>query len=601
MAPVDDRADGTGEQSFSTVAAAVSLIHAVPQIAETAYQKISELWSFDETLHSTLVAFARNIHLLEMWCRAVGYTFPIPGAPLAIGPRGTVEIPDLETQLQRPQVKKRMELSLSQCLELIKLIQQGLSFVSTTNLGQIQDFLASLNSLDMTTSQESPARDIELGVGGGAIPSHQSLVDRLGVLGHATSRHRKMSETFRKTLPRIEQLVKKLAEEISNLEIFVIGAKLDVLIQVPPRLIEVDSLPHVIEETLSRVHAQDRMIFEAAINNYASLREVALTDALGDCMIQQRDLPDGLVQLRSRQQISFRDDLCLLEWIPDLLVDNEADERQVERRLGNLVHRLGMVKPEDYHILPPIHFVRHQDSDQEGICYRLLYSLPDSVRENDKLVSLADLLPTEESEEDGFECPPLEQRFKLALVLSNALRQFQTCQWLHERLSSQNILFVAPAGDLSRISLHEPFITGFGYSRLHNADSDKRQDGTMERDYYQHPLRREMGDNRKARYRYRAEFEIYSLGRILLEIAAWTRVPEDLADECLHHLKAEMGSRYADAVLWCLGKSLQSPVHGRQLSGKFALPQERGGSAWTSALIAAFEERVLMKIAGCRV
>ncbi|CAM1508684.1 Fc.00g055320.m01.CDS01 [Cosmosporella sp. VM-42] len=601
--PIGDGSNNN-ETHISTTTGMLGLVHDLGNIADTAYQKMHELWSFDDTLHSILVTLARDINLLETCCRAIGYSLPMTAASgddLSIPARTQAQTTELESHLQLPRAKETMELSLASSIDLLKRILEGLGHVSTTNMAKIDAFINSLGTSNIHLAQHGPDSTIELGQAG-AVPSQGALVDtlrRLNILQDSLPLRRKATSVFKKLLPHIDTLVKRLEDQILILEMFVIGAKLDILIQVPPRLVELqvirDCLPQVIEGTMEKL--QHRQIYEAAINSYLFMREIPPSDTLGDFMLHHY-IEDLVPVLRATEEtgwvVTFRNSPCFVEWILDIVATRESEQINIESRLSSLVYRLSMVSSDDYRILPPINFI--QDSREEQVQYGLLYQLPDSFdAENDTIVSLASL----------FDSPsfPLEQRFKLAFGLANALRQFQTCQWLHEKISADNVVFVARNGSAANVSLHEPYIKGFGTSRLHTADSDKRASGSLENDYYQHPLRRQRVQTGpragKAMRRYRAEFDIYSLGRILLEIGAWDFVDDDELDESLQHLPSDVGSMYTDAVLWCLGMRRHSPVTESRLISLSDVNQPELG--WSPLLIGLYEENVLMKIAECRV
>ena len=613
--PISDGSNNN-EAHISTATGVLGLVHDLGNIANATYHKIHELWSFDETLHSLLVTLARDVSLLETWCRAMGYSLPMTatgGDELGISARTPSQIPQLESRLRLPRARETMELTLSSSLELLRRILTGLSYVSSTDMTKIDAFIVSSGTANIQVARQGSGTAVELGQAS-AVPSHSALVDmlkRLNIVDDPPPLHRKATSILNKLLPHIDGLIRRLEDHTQTLEIFVIGAKLDVLIQVPPRLVDFqvmqDSLPRVIEETMNKL--QHRQIFEAAINSYLYMKDIPPSRAQMNYMLKHH-IADLAPVLRATENtggaVSFRGSPCLVEWISDLAASTEEDMANIEGRLNSLVYRLSMVSPGDYRILPPINFI--QDSRDEQVRYGLLYDIPrpfDVGR--DIVVSLASLFAS-----PSF---PLEQRFKLALRLANALRQFQTCQWLHEKLSSHNVVFIARQDSPGNVSLHEPYIKGFGTSRFHTADSDKRVAGTMENDYYQHPLRRsqikEGARAGKATHRYRAEFDIYSLGRVLLEIAAWdivdesklgeaTELGDDNAfDDALRHLPSDVGSTYTDAVLWCLGRARHSPMEESRLTERPDTQQV--DQAWSPLLIGLYEENVLMKIAECRV
>ncbi|KAJ8105040.1 hypothetical protein OPT61_g10423 [Boeremia exigua] len=110
------------------------------------------------------------------------------------------------------------------------------------------------------------------------------------------------------------------------------------------------------------------------------------------------------------------------------------------------------------------------------------------------------------------EIPMLGDRFRLAQALAVAFGRFHAAKWLHKGFHADNIVFLQRK-DANRISLTDPFITGFQYSRPQGRESFSR--GPLEDDnlqYYYHP---------DADVGFTKVRDLYSLGVVLYEIGRW--------------------------------------------------------------------------------
>lgn len=168
-------------------------------------------------------------------------------------------------------------------------------------------------------------------------------------------------------------------------------------------------------------------------------------------------------------------------------------------------------------------------------------------------------------------CPPsriplLGDRFRLAQALAVAFSRFHSAGWLHKGLHTSSIVFFQRK-DTRNISLMDPFITGFQYSRPQGEASLSR--GPLENDnlqYYYHP-----GSERH----FTRKIDLYSLGVVLYEIGRWALVNETASDsrrskltdrESWHQyvmkiseqeLGWRVGKNYHDAVATLLKGDLQ--------------------------------------------
>jgi Prion-inhibition and propagation len=184
--------------------------------------------------------------------------------------------------------------------------------------------------------------------------------------------------------------------------------------------------------------------------------------------------------------------------------------------------------------------------------------------------------------------PVLEVRFDLAYKLASAMSLMHASKWLHKGFRSDNVLFLNDAS--GNPVVNQPFLTGFEYSRPETQVSLRdRQTDRFDLDLYYHPDLPMHDFNRI--------HDIYSLGVVLLEIALWKPLKDEVSEQMLVQAMKDyflsditmqavagvMGSSYRDAVRVCL-------------TGNFDVRLEDDGSD----LSRQFTAKVLRKLSYCR-
>lgn len=195
--------------------------------------------------------------------------------------------------------------------------------------------------------------------------------------------------------------------------------------------------------------------------------------------------------------------------------------------------------------------------------------------------------------------PELGQLFRLAQSLASSLLEYHTISWLHKNVSSHHIVFFGTGQDSSTYDISLPYVIGFDHSRLDrpNEYSEGLWD-EQNRMKYQHPL------YRSGQYRFRPEFDYFSLGLVFLEIGLWKPlegIPETLLRpqedyqnymtriqrEVLPLLGPRMGKAYRDATSACLTFNISSNT------------METAHSAAQS--VSTFKDSVVGALSGCSV
>jgi Prion-inhibition and propagation len=283
-------------------------------------------------------------------------------------------------------------------------------------------------------------------------------------------------------------------------------------------------------------------------------------------------IPNAAPHLRSwaRQRRSnpfSTQDFLVVEWRwYDPQRGREAVRAVLQRRIEALVAML-KEKPrsDSFRILDCIGYFEDNSDTRFGITFRL-------PNDYDPRRDPAPMSLSETMTKHSTNIPYLGERFRLAYILAQSVHAMLAIGWLHKGISPHNILFFRkhPGPSTGPISLETPYFTGFALSRRDDpAEDSSRTAAAREMAIYRHPDVAGLDGGPIARYR--AIYDIYSLGIILLEIGAWrsisTFAPRSsisslefrtlLLDRVVPSLGAAMGERYMIAVRKCLEGSFE--------------------------------------------
>jgi hypothetical protein len=164
----------------------------------------------------------------------------------------------------------------------------------------------------------------------------------------------------------------------------------------------------------------------------------------------------------------------------------------------------------------------------------------------------------------------LEARIQLAKRLVSCLAELHTVGWFHKNLNSNNVIFFSKHDRSIEVDIENPYMMGLARARLDENNLDHEEiDGARLVNYCH-------SDYIKSR-RFKAAYDYYSLGIILLEIGLWRPVqsmisrkskasPKDIRDMLIkkhvQRLLHYTGSVYHSAVLACMDGSLISSEEG---------------------------------------
>ena len=254
----------------------------------------------------------------------------------------------------------------------------------------------------------------------------------------------------------------------------------------------------------------------------------------------------------------------------------EYDERWVHAVGDELFNRIGGVaellrtcsrSDKDMRLLSPIGYFHEPHKRSFMLALHIPGQTEDRVPE---IYTLREYMEVTEKAR-----PALEQRLLLARRLVSALARIHKVRWLHKNISSISIIFSLPASSSLPMNIPSPHIIGFNYSRPDdpNSFSSKIELKVAE---YCHPeyLKESEGT------RYKAEFDCYSLGLVLLEVGMWRTLstmtkgkallrPEELSKyimlRYIPQLDFYVGQTYRKLVERCLKGEFESETPGSEV------------------------------------
>ena len=232
-----------------------------------------------------------------------------------------------------------------------------------------------------------------------------------------------------------------------------------------------------------------------------------------------------------------------------------AEMPDLRARVANLAALLHASKSRDFLSLPCSRWY------EETLEYRFVleFEIPveyDATQE--KYHSLQSLIRNLKHSER----PSLNTRLKLAYSLAKAIEQWHAVGWLHQGISSINILFLVHEST-KQIDFSFPILQGFEYARPKTDPSMGRPQDDIAFNVYRHPDRQGVGLKGHTKLH-----DLYSLGVVLLEIGLWqtaldifrpknvspspTEIKQKFQSECSKRLAHYAGESFRDSVSVCL-------------------------------------------------
>jgi hypothetical protein len=305
-------------------------------------------------------------------------------------------------------------------------------------------------------------------------------------------------------------------------------------------------------------------------------------------------IPDSALSSPNQQRClgKFRKEVVFGFKTVDVMIEWKAyDDRRDPKRKEVIVERVGALasllnRAANAKNLNTLHCLGYF-TDERSSRFGYILVLPEKT--NDATAGSSGATPTTGptspstlysllgEEKPSASVPELGSRISLALILARNLLQLHAAGWLHKGIRSENVLFfhdtTQPSGapDISN-----PYLAGFEYSR---PDTDMAITETLvtysqTQDCYRHPATiSAVGAANPVTSRFRREFDVYSLGCILLEIGLWRKLEEFWKDkysqdpsmfrERLIHIWSKdlgrtCGKTYESVVRLCLGGGTQA-------------------------------------------
>jgi serine/threonine protein kinase len=182
----------------------------------------------------------------------------------------------------------------------------------------------------------------------------------------------------------------------------------------------------------------------------------------------------------------------------------EEKGKEMFGRIEGLVAMLRKPKPTGFRVLDCLGCFH----DTQGHRFGLVYKFPSN---ESNAVRLHRLLRKKTSSTKF--SAHIGQRISLAKALVKSVHVLHIAGWVHKDINSRNILFFMTSFDYADVDLTQPFIVGFHHSR--QDDERAYTEGPDEWKKYQHP------NYQTSLTPFKKEYDYYSLGLVLLEIAAW--------------------------------------------------------------------------------
>ncbi|KAI0893299.1 hypothetical protein F4806DRAFT_203380 [Annulohypoxylon nitens] len=197
-----------------------------------------------------------------------------------------------------------------------------------------------------------------------------------------------------------------------------------------------------------------------------------------------------------------------------------------------------------------------------------IYEMPRQPLERGNIPSLLDIMDEARFAPSKGQSGPhhsLSERFSFARKLSTALLLIHSAGWVHESISSENILvleqYSGPASKSSPSTLGNPLFVGFHASRPDSADTTPSYSKTNPLIYY-HPHRLPSHNHPPKFVR---AYDVYSLGVVLLELGLLRSLSSEVdtlpteqipfyLQDLSKSVSVVMGDTYSSVVQWCLAR-----------------------------------------------
>ncbi|KAL9125627.1 MAG: hypothetical protein Q9217_005194 [Psora testacea] len=209
----------------------------------------------------------------------------------------------------------------------------------------------------------------------------------------------------------------------------------------------------------------------------------------------------------NREMALYEQKEIIIEWKD---VDIKMEDK-LKYRVANVASFLAEMQDSSFHCLHCVGYVKASSNR-----YAYLFEPPILATEPYEMQSLADLMA------NPYFRPALNHRLGVAVDLAETILQLHTTGWLHKDVRPENVLFFNMT--TKACQQKEPWNTYLGGYHFARADNPlETTEDPLSRDFsdlYRHPA--SLGSQRPS---YRKEFDLYSFGCLLIEIALWEPFP----------------------------------------------------------------------------
>jgi hypothetical protein len=316
-----------------------------------------------------------------------------------------------------------------------------------------------------------------------------------------------------------------------------------------------DRMAQLAGEFIKSLDARNTEITEilqnAVMMSSASLNPTTIDKVLDDPASESLGMRSQLILRRiicSQQRSELGEQATLtrsaVSLAPDRLIEEYKtyDEHRSTQEITDIKARMSLLadvleaeKPESFRCLQ-LHEWKHEISSRRFVFH---FRIPDNYK--NKSITLYDAITTL----DRHSRPTLEERLTMANHIAKAVEQWHRVDWVHQSISSHNIIFLKPVlgSSNNRWDFDAPLLHGFDFARPNAKPSIGRYVDNIKLDIYRHPDRQ--GEVRNG---HKKEHDLYSLGVVLLEIGLWRSSCEMVEQRAKYLQKAQKSSVTKDEV-----------------------------------------------------
>jgi len=307
--------------------------------------------------------------------------------------------------------------------------------------------------------------------------------------------------------------------------------------------------PDTIEEAL-----EDSSIQALGMVNQLNMRRIV--NAANGPELDGPDLPPG--DYRADQSVTVIQEIKIY--------GRYVNPEQIKTRVSLLARLLAAPKDTEFRSLKCLGW-SHQEFEER---FTFDFAVPPGV-DGQRYETLHSII----LKATGLRRPSLNERVRMALLLARAVEKWHLVGWLHQGISSPNIIFFFK-NDHGLIDYSRPYLHGFEFARPDTDPSLGIAADNADLNIYRHPQRQGA-----AMQGHRKKHDFYSLGVVLLEVGLWQTAKEiikkirtsgpspreiqmELQKNCSERLAHYAGDTYQAAVDVCLGSKFGVDVDDEQ-------------------------------------